>query len=200
MLPIILASSSKYRRQLIEKLGLSFCHAAPDIDERPLPGETPENLVRRLAIAKAQALRPLYPQHLIIGSDQIAVLNGRVLGKPGTHEAATEQLREASGQTLRFHTGLALVNSATQEVQYVCPVYEVKFRPLTPSQIDAYLHKEEPYDCAGSFKSEGLGIALFDYIRGDDPNTLVGLPLIELTRMLLHEGVDVLSQGSGPAS
>lgn len=193
MPPIILASSSRYRRQLLEKFSISFSYEPPDIDENPRPGESPENLVQRLAITKAQALSPRHPQHLIIGSDQIAVLNGRILGKPGSHQAATEQLREASGQTLRFHTGLALVNSATQRVQYACPLYEVRFRSLTDSQIDAYLRKERPYDCAGSFKSEGLGIALFEHIRGDDPNTLVGLPLIELTRMLLNEGVDVLS-------
>lgn len=194
MLPIILGSSSRYRRQLLEKLNISFVSAAPHVDEAALPGEAPENLVRRLAVSKAQALRPHYPQHLIIGSDQIAVLGGQILGKPGSHEAARQQLQQASGRTVLFHTGLALLNSETQHVQYCCPVYEVKFRCLTAEQIEAYLLLEQPYDCAGSFKSEGLGIALFDHIRGDDPNTLVGLPLIELTRMLNNEGIDVLAR------
>lgn len=192
MLPIILASGSRYRRQLIEKLNILFSCDAPEIDESPLPNETPENQVKRLAVTKAQTLSPRYPRHLIIGSDQIAVLEGQILGKPGSHEAATRQLQQASGRTVVFYTGLALLNSATGQVQYTCPIYQVKFRPLTAEQISAYLYAETPYDCAGSFKSEGLGIALFEHIRGDDPNTLVGLPLIELTRLLLNEGIDVL--------
>lgn len=196
MTPIILASSSTYRRQLLEKLNLLFSSASPNIDERAILGETPEDLVRRLATAKAAALSPLYPQHLIIGSDQVAVLDGRILGKPGSHEAAVQQLQAASGQTVVFHTGLTLLNSATGQVQYACPAYEVKFRSLTAAQINAYLLTEKPYDCAGSFKSEALGIALFEHMRGDDPNALIGLPLLELTRMLLTEGIDVLTHKS----
>jgi septum formation protein len=192
MPPIVLASSSRYRRQLLEKLNVSFCWCSPDIDESPLPSETPQTLARRLSESKAKALAVQFPAHLIIGSDQVAQLHDLTLGKPGSHEAAVKQLQEASGQTLMFHTGVALFNSATDHLQYACSTYEVTFRPLTDEQITNYLRIETPYDCAGSFKSEGLGIALFERIRGDDPNSLVGLPLIELTRMLSNEGIDVL--------
>lgn len=192
MPPIVLASSSPYRRQLIEKLGISFSTASPDIDESPRTGESPADLAKRLSENKAKALASDYPSHLIIGSDQVAELHGTPLGKPGSHQAATTQLRSASGHILHFHTGLALFNSQTGTLQYANSTYTVKFRSLSDSQIESYLTREKPYDCAGSFKSEGLGIALFEYIRGDDPNSLVGLPLIELTRMLLNEGIDVL--------
>jgi septum formation protein len=192
MPPIVLASSSRYRQQLLEKLNISFCCRSPHIDERPLLAETPQALARRLSEGKAKALAAQFPAHLIIGSDQVAQLHDQILGKPGSHEAAAKQLQQASGQTLLFHTGVALFNSATNHLQYACSTYEVTFRTLTAKQIDSYLRIETPYDCAGSFKSEGLGIALFERIRGDDPNSLVGLPLIELTRMLDNEGVDVL--------
>ncbi|WP_439134747.1 Maf family protein [Pseudomaricurvus sp.] len=192
MRPIVLASSSKYRRQLLEKLGLSFVTASPEVDESQHPQESPQELAQRLSKSKAQALAERFPAHLIIGSDQVAEVDGTPLGKPLTHDAAIHQLSQASGKLLKFHTGLALLNSATGHCQYSCSTYEVQFRTLSHQQIDAYLKKEEPYDCAGSFKSEGLGIALFEYIRGDDPNSLVGLPLIELTKLLLNEGIDVL--------
>lgn len=193
MRPIVLASSSKYRRQLLEKLGISFFTASPNIDESRQEHELPFNLAQRLAKTKAQVLASQFPTHLIIGSDQVAELAGNPLGKPGAHEAAVNQLQQASGRTLQFHTGLALFNSDTGNLQYACSTYEVKFRQLNRTQIDNYLNTERPYDCAGSFKSEGLGIALFEYIRGDDPNSLIGLPLIELTRMLANEGLDVLN-------
>lgn len=193
MLPILLASSSQYRRQLIEKLGISVDFDKPEIDETPLPNESPEDLAKRLSTAKAEALREAYPNHLIIGSDQVAELKGELLGKPGNHANATRQLQNARGKIMNFHTGIALLNASTGKVQYRCSRYEVKFRQLTDTQIDSYLKKEMPYDCAGSFKSEGLGIALFEYIRGDDPNSLVGLPLIQLTNMLSNEGIDILT-------
>ncbi|NIB41230.1 septum formation inhibitor Maf [Pseudomaricurvus alkylphenolicus] len=193
MQPIVLASSSPYRRQLLSKLGLEFSAASPDIDESRLPKETPLQLVERLAKEKAQALAQTFPNHLIIGSDQVAALDREVVTKPGTHEAAVAQLRRASGRSLTFLTGVCLLNSHTDNFHVRIASYEVLFRKLSDQQIERYLQVEQPYDCAGSFKSEGLGISLFQYIRGDDPNTLVGLPLIELTDMLLNEGVDVLA-------
>ena len=193
MTAILLASSSQYRRQLIEKLGISVDFDKPEIDETPLPQEFPEDLAKRLSMSKAEALRETYPNHFIIGSDQVAELEGELLGKPGNHSSATRQLQTARGKIMHFHTGIALLNASTGKIQYRCSRYQVKFRQLTDAQIDSYLKKETPYDCAGSFKSEGLGIALFEYIRGDDPNSLVGLPLIQLTDMLSNEGIDVLT-------
>ncbi len=195
-LPIILASSSKYRKQLIEKLNISVQSASPNIDETPLPHENPKELCERLATSKAQAVAEHFKNHLIIGSDQVASLDGNVLGKPGSHQAATEQLRRASGRAMYFYTAIALLNSHTNHLQVATCHYEVKFRALNNRQIDYYLKQEAPYDCAGSFKSEGLGITLFEYIRGDDPNSLIGLPLIELTRMLLNQGIDLLQPPS----
>ncbi|MAZ87701.1 MAG: septum formation inhibitor Maf [Cellvibrionaceae bacterium] len=194
MTPILLASSSPYRRQLLEKLGLSFETESPDIDESPRPNETPSQLVQRLATAKAETLRASHDNHLIIGSDQVAELDGEIIGKPGNHEAAADQLRSCSRRVVHFHTGLCLLNSAKGTLHYHCCRYDVHFRALTEPQIEYYLRREQPYDCAGSFKSEGLGIALFSAIRGDDPNSLIGLPLIALTDMLYKEGVDVLTQ------
>lgn len=189
---IVLASSSRYRQQLLEKLGLTFVAASPDIDEQPHTGESPFSIAQRLSETKARALKERFPNHLIIGSDQVAELNGIPIGKPGNHQRACQQLQAASGNTLHFHTGVALFNSATATMQYASSCYAVKFRQLSQDQIDSYLRKEAPYDCAGSFKSEGLGIALFEHIRGDDPNSLIGLPLIQLTHLLLNEGIDVL--------
>lgn len=189
---ILLASSSIYRRQLIEKIGVSVEFDKPEVDETPFANETPEKLAQRLSISKAKALQEIYPEHLIIGSDQVAELGGNLIGKPGSHTAAIQQLQNARGKIMNFHTGIALLNAATGSIQYRCCRYEVKFRPLSDQQINHYLLRETPYDCAGSFKSEGLGIALFEYIRGDDPNSLVGLPLIHLTEMLAHENIDVL--------
>ncbi|BFM16329.1 nucleoside triphosphate pyrophosphatase [Maricurvus nonylphenolicus] len=190
---IILASSSKYRRQLLEKLEVSFSSAAPDIDESALPDETAQALVERLALAKANALSNTYPNHLIIGSDQVADLNGRILTKPGNHEAALEQLLSCQGQKVTFHTGLCLLNSETGKHQLKNVTTDVIFRELSAEQLDNYLRREQPYDCAGSFKCEGLGITLFSEIRSTDPDALIGLPLIELTSMLINEGAHPLN-------
>src|SRR5690606_6154209 len=170
MSPLILASSSPYRRQLLAKLGLDFQWQAPDIDERPHPAEGPDKLVTRLAREKAAALVKQFPRHLIIGSDQLALLDGKILGKPGSMEKAHEQLAAASGKTVTFLTGLCLLNSATQASQATCETYTVTFRLLSGRQIDAYLQRDQPFDCAGSFKAEGLGIGLFDSLQGRDPN------------------------------
>ncbi len=200
MQTILLASSSRYRRQLLSRLGLAFEHRAPDVDEAALPGETAEQLVSRLAKAKASALTHLYPNALIIGSDQVAVLDNQIIGKPHTHERAQAQLHAASGKTVRFKTGLCLLNSSTGHSQLAVEELSVSFRLLTHEQIDQYLHREQPYDCAGSFKCEGLGIALFTGMTGNDPNTLIGLPLIRLTDMLINEGVDPLAANHSSSS
>lgn len=189
---LVLASSSSYRKMLLGKLGLPFEAAAPDIDESPLPGESPRALVHRLAIAKAQALTDRFPNHLIIGSDQVADLDGHTLGKPGTAERAREQLRLASGRSVEFLTGLCLLNSATRTLEATVESFRVHFRTLSEMQISRYVAREQPLDCAGSFKSEGLGIALFEKLEGDDPNTLIGLPLIRLAQMLERAGQPVL--------
>lgn len=193
MLPIILASSSPYRRQLLEKLRLPFSCSNPDIDESISDGETPLALVKRLAIGKARAVSVHNAQHLIIGSDQIACLGERILTKPGNHNNAVEQLSSCSGKTVSFLTSLALLNSATGNLQYCTETFTVKFRKLTIKSIERYLDIEPAYDCAGSFKIEGLGIALFEKLQGDDPNSIVGLPLIQLIDFLANEGVDVLA-------
>jgi len=186
---LVLGSTSPFRKAILEKLGLPFEMAAPDIDETPLANETPEQLVCRLAEKKARAVATDYPNSLVIGSDQVAVIDGKILGKPHTHERAIEQLTNASGKTVRFNTGLCLYNSDTDVAQCEAVPFDVVFRKLTASQIEHYLEKEKPYKCAGSFKSEALGIALFEKLRGDDPNTLIGLPLIRLIAMLENEGL-----------
>lgn len=186
---LLLASSSPFRRQLLDKLGLDFIHQSPDIDETRLAGESPVALVMRLAREKAAALAGPHPDTLIIGSDQVAVIGDRVLGKPGTREKAIEQLSAASGQRVTFLTGLCLLNTATGRTQVACDPYHVQFRTLRPAQIERYVDAEQPLNCAGSFKSEGLGIVLFKALEGRDPNTLVGLPLILLTEFLAAEGV-----------
>ncbi len=191
-LPVVLGSTSPFRKQILQKLDIPFATAAPDIDESAKDQESPQDLVLRLAQQKARAVAAQYPQHLIIGSDQVAAINDRVLGKPGTHEKAVEQLRQASGQTVHFYTSLCLFNSASGSMQSDVVPFDVVFRELSSSEIENYLQKEKPYNCAGSFKSEGLGIALFERLQGDDPNTLIGLPLIRLVRMLKNEGVDVI--------
>lgn len=191
MLPLLLASSSRYRRELLERLHLPFTTASPDIDESPLAGEGAEDLVRRLAGSKAGALAASHPDHLIIGSDQVAVLDGYILGKPGSHERARNQLLAASGRRISFLTGLALLNSRTGQCRVDCIRFEVDFRELDEDRIERYLHAEQPYDCAGSFKAEGLGISLFRRTEGEDATSLVGLPLIRLVDMLLAEGVQI---------
>jgi len=194
---ILLASSSAYRRQLLQKLGLAFEWASPDIDESHQLDESPAQLVHRLAETKARHLASTYPNHMIIGSDQVAVIDDQILGKPHTHTAAFAQLSSFRRREVTFMTGLCLFNPAANRIQTSVEVYQVRFRNLSDEQIDNYLQREQPYDCAGSFKSEGLGICLFEKFEGDDPNTLIGLPLIALTRMLANEGIDPLDQ---PAS
>ncbi len=191
---ILLASSSIYRRQLLQKLGLAFEWASPDIDERHQPDESPTHLVHRLAEAKAHRLASTYPNHMIIGSDQVAVIDDQILGKPHTHTAAFAQLSSFRQRQVSFLTGLCLLNPITNRTQTSVETYKVKFRNLSDEQIENYLQREQPYDCAGSFKSEGLGICLFEQLEGDDPNILIGLPLIALTRMLANEGIDPLDQ------
>lgn len=191
---ILLASSSIYRRQLLQKLGLTFDWASPDIDESHQPGESPAQLVCRLAETKARHLASTYPNRLIIGSDQVATIDNRILGKPYTHSNAVIQLRNFRQREVTFLTGLCLLNPTTNRTQTSVETYKVRFRNLSDEQIENYLQREQPYDCAGSFKSEGLGICLFEQLAGDDPNTLTGLPLIALTQMLDKEGVDPLNQ------
>ena len=190
--PLILASSSIYRQQLLQRLRLPFTAVSPDIDETPRPAEHAADTALRLAEQKARALAGRFPDALIIGSDQVAILNGEAISKPGNHANAVQQLTAASGRSVFFHTALCLLNSGNAEVQTKIASNEVKFRRLTAEQIERYLRAEKPYDCAGSAKCEGLGIALIESIRGDDPNALIGLPLIELTSMLMRAGVSVL--------
>jgi len=189
---LILASSSPFRRELLGRLQIPFDIAAPEADEKALPGESPEQLVTRLAEAKARAVAENHGDALIIGSDQVACIDDRILGKPGDHARAFEQLKAAAGRRVTFYTGLALLNSTSGHLQLICEPFHCYFRQLSDAQIEHYLQREQPYNCAGSFKSEGLGIALFDRLEGDDPNTLIGLPLIRLVAMLEMEGVAVL--------
>jgi septum formation protein len=189
---LLLASSSIYRRQLLEKLQLPFDWASPDIDETPHAHEKPEELVQRLAHEKAKSLEKAYPEHLIIGSDQVASFQQQIIGKPGNHENAVAQLSLFNGQQIVFYTGLCLYNSQTKKSHLCVERFNVHFRSLNMNQIENYLHREKPYDCAGSFKSEGLGISLFQSMNGRDPNCLIGLPLMALVDLLLLEGIDVL--------
>ncbi|MWV12399.1 septum formation inhibitor Maf [Pseudomonas sp. R-28-1W-6] len=191
MLPLVLASSSAYRRELLARLRRPFTWSAPSIDETPLPGERAEALVRRLAEAKARALGEAHPQHLIIGSDQVAVLGEQILGKPHDFQRAKHQLLAASGASVTFLTGLALLNSASGHCQVDCIPFTVHFRQLDEAQISRYLGLEQPYDCAGSFKAEGLGVSLFRATEGDDATSLIGLPLIRLVGMLHEEGISI---------
>jgi len=188
---LLLASSSPFRRQLLDKLKLDFIHQSPDIDESRHEDESPTALVMRLAREKAEALAGDHPDTLIIGSDQVAVIGDQVLGKPGSREKAIEQLSAASGQRVTFLTGLCLLNTATGRTQVACDPFHVQFRTLRPEQIERYVDAEQPLNCAGSFKSEGLGIVLFKALEGRDPNTLVGLPLILLTEFLAAEGMSL---------
>lgn len=189
---LILASTSPFRKAILEKLDLPFECAAPDTDETPEQGEKPEQLVERLAIAKAQAVAANYNNALVIGSDQVAVIDGKIIGKPGNFENAVKQLKESSGKRVTFLTGLSLINTKTGNVHSTVVPFNVVFRYLRDSQIENYLNKEKPFNCAGSFKSEGLGISLFERLEGDDPNALMGLPLIRLIAMLEIEGMPVI--------
>jgi septum formation protein len=189
---LVLGSTSRYRKELLSRLGVAFEVAAPEVDETPLPGEAPLALAQRLALAKAQAVAALHPQAVVIGSDQVADLHGEPLSKPGTHARATEQLRRMRGQTVIFQTALAVVCQATGFVQQDVAQVSVLFRDLTDDEIENYLRAEQPYDCAGSAKSEGLGIALLERIDNDDPTALIGLPLIRTARMIRAAGVRLL--------
>ncbi|HAB24056.1 MAG: nucleoside triphosphate pyrophosphatase [Pantoea sp.] len=189
---LLLASTSPFRQALLGKLGLPFITAAPDVDETPRAGEAADALVTRLAVAKAQALATDYPDSWIIGSDQVCVLDGAITGKPHTPERAFAQLRQASGNAITFYTGLALYQPRSRTLMQCCEPFVVHFRSLSDAEIRAYIEKEQPLQCAGSFKSEGLGICLFERLEGRDPNTLVGLPLIALSGMLRAVGINPL--------
>ncbi|GLS89136.1 Maf-like protein YceF [Psychromonas marina] len=189
---LVLASTSPFRKQLLEKLHLSFLTEKPNVDETPLDDETAQQLVERLAIEKAQAVTANFENALVIGSDQVCMNNGQILGKPGNFENAFQQLKAASGKSITFYTGLAVINSKTGNIQSIVEPYVVKFRVLSDQMISNYLNKEQPYNCAGSFKSEGYGISLFDAFEGKDPNSLIGLPLISLISMLENEGMRVV--------
>lgn len=189
---LILGSTSRYRRELLERLALPFEVVAPEVDETPLPGEAPRALALRLARAKARAVAHRHPQAVVIGSDQVADLGGEPLGKPGTHDRAIAQLRRMRGQTVVFQTAVAVVCAATGFEQLDLAAVNVVFRDLDDQEIERYLRAEEPYDCAGSAKSEGLGIALLSRIDNDDPSALVGLPLIRTCHMLRAAGVSIL--------
>ena len=190
---LILASSSPFRQQLLTKFNLPFQSFSPDIDESPIAAETPEQLVARLSEQKARVAKQHYSEGLVIGSDQVAVFNDTILGKPHTKENAIKQLSSFSGHTVTFLTGLSVFDiQSDKSITTVVP-FDVTFKTLTLEQINAYCDAEQPYNCAGSFKSEGLGICLFEKLSGDDPNTLIGLPLITLTKVLAEFGVDVLA-------
>ncbi len=189
---IILASSSPFRKALLNKLNINFETISPDINEDALENESPNDLVIRLALEKAKEIAKSENDALIIGSDQVAVLNGKIIGKPGNHKNATIQLKNASGNKVTFFTGLCLYNSLTKTHQVKSVPFTVFFRELSKDEIESYLSIEKPYNCAGSFKSEGLGISLFSKFEGSDPNALIGLPLIELISMLKIEGVNIL--------
>ncbi len=187
---LVLASSSPYRRSILQKINLPFISVAPNINETPLQNETPEDLVLRLASHKAKSIENSYPQHLIIASDQVATLGDDIiLTKPHTHENAVKQLKACSGQRVKFLTGLSLLNTISKQQQTIIEPFDVLFRKLSNDEIENYLTIEKPYDCAGSFKVEGLGICLFDKLIGDDFNALIGLPLIRLLTLLRNEGI-----------
>ncbi len=190
--PLILGSTSSYRRELLQRLQIPFDVAAPNIDETPLHGESPQLLAERLALSKARAVASAFPQAVVIGSDQVADLNGLPLGKPGNHERAVIQLRQMRGQTVIFQTAVAVVCMESGFEQSSLAAVRVKFRDLSDDEIENYLRSEQPYDCAGSAKSEGLGIALLEFIESDDPTALVGLPLIRTCKLLRAAGVNLL--------
>ncbi len=190
--PLILASSSVYRRELLGRLRLPFTCVSPDIDETPDPAEAPQAVALRLAQAKARAVAAAHPNALVIGSDQVADLHGKPLGKPGTHDKAVQQLRALSGQRVLFHTVVCLLDAASGSLQLHNVPTAVSFRALSETQIERYLRLEQPYDCAGSAKIESLGVALVDKIESDDPTALIGLPLMVLVSMLKKVGIEVL--------
>ena len=188
---IILGSTSPFRHMLMKKLEIDFSTAAPDIDETRLTDESAEEMVRRLSVEKAKEVAKTYSNALIIGSDQCAVLNNNIMGKPGTHENAIKQLQASSGNIVTYLTGLCLYDPSSGEYELDCIPFYVEFRQLSTDEINRYLHRDQPYGCAGSFKSEGLGITLFKKMQGDDPSSLIGLPLIRLCEMLRKKGVSL---------
>jgi MAF protein len=197
---LVLASSSPYRKALLARLGLPFACASPDVDETPLPHEQGPALAARLALSKARALAPRFPDELIIGCDQVCARGGTLAGKPGSREAARAQLVASSGRWVEFHTALVLLDASTGDHQSTHDLYRVKFRPLSRGEIDTYLDREQPYDCAGSFKAEGFGISLFERMEGDDFHSLIGLPLISLCRLLREAGLNPLGANAPAAS
>ena len=191
MSPLILASTSRYRQELLARLRLPFEAVAPDVDETPLPGEAPAALAERLALGKARAVATLHPDAVVIGSDQVADLDGAAIGKPGTHEAAAAQLRRMSGREVVFQTAVAVVSRGLAAIERA--EVRVRFRDLSESAIQAYLRADEPYDCAGSAKVESLGIALLEAVESDDPTALIGLPLIRTCALLRRAGLEPLA-------
>ena len=196
MQPIVLASASPYKKMLLDRLGIPFTCCAPNIDESPTSTEGGAVLAQRLAEQKAQHIAQQFPQAIVIGADQTAVLDGQILGKPGNHQRAVAQLSAQSGRTVLFHSGISLARYTQGKLEYQSRVNstEVSFRPLSQQQIDHYLEIEQPYDCAGSFKSEAMGISLFSAVKSDDPSSLIGLPLIDLCSMLAEWDVDILNK------
>ena len=192
---LILGSTSRYRRELLERLRLPFTVESPGVDETPLAGESPAAMAQRLALAKAHAVAQLHPDAVVIGSDQVADLDGEAIGKPGSHERAFEQLRAMSGRSVVFQTAVAVVRAASGFADSALAPVRVRFRTLSDAQIERYLRLEQPYDCAGSAKSEALGIALLESIESDDPTALIGLPLIRTCALLRAAGIDPLDTG-----
>lgn len=194
MKTLVLGSTSVFRQTILEKLNIPFQTAKPNIDETALANETPQALVERLAIEKANAVADKFPDALIIGSDQVAVCEGEILGKPHNFDNAVKQLRKFSNKSVTFYTGLCVFDNAKNKVTSLVEPFIVHFNPLSQEEIESYLKAEQPYNCAGGFKSEGLGICLFEKLEGDDPNSLIGLPLIRLVSLLKQHGLDVLAQ------
>lgn len=194
--PLILGSTSRYRRELLERLRLPFTVVSPEVDETPNPGEAPAALACRLALAKARAVALAHPGAVVIGSDQVADVDGQPMGKPGSHERAVKQLRTLSGRQVVFQTAVAVVRADTGFAEVSLAPVKVRFRALADAEIERYLRLEQPYDCAGSAKCETLGIALLDAIESDDPTALIGLPLIRTTRLLRAAGLDPLAEAA----
>ena len=188
---LVLGSTSPFRKELLERLRIEFITDSPDIDETPLFNETPEDYVKRLSLEKAQVVAKRHDNVLVIASDQCSILNGEIRGKPGNHKNAVKQLTESSGQRVSFLSGLCLFDTSNASWQFDMVPYHVDFRRLNSAEIESYLLAEQPYFCAGSFKSEGLGVTLFERLQGDDPTALIGLPLIRLSEMLRNKGISL---------
>lgn len=198
MRTLVLASTSTFRKTLLEKLNIPFICAKPEVDESPYDGEQPKDLVERLAIAKAKKIAKQFPDALVIGSDQVAYCHNKILGKPHHFDNAVNQLTSFSGQCITFYTGLCVYDSKSDKYTSLVELFKVYFNQLSQQEITQYLHAEQPYQCAGSFKSEGLGICLFDRLEGEDPNSLIGLPLIKLNKLLQQHDFNILSLQNSP--